>query len=115
MPETTIIDADAFDPVPAGTLRLQGRSYPVLSVLDLDYQTYLKYSRVAQHLEAMKDDDEAQMAFLRALIQKCIPSLPESILETASVNLISFIFGKITTLNRGEVADPLATSQPEPS
>lgn len=112
---TEIIDVDAFDPLPVGNLKLDGKSYPVRSILDLEYETYLKFSRCAEHLNAMKDDDDAQMRFLRYLIQQCIPTLPASVLETASVNKVSFIFGRITTLNRAEASGPLATSQPEPS
>lgn len=110
--QTEIIDADAFDPIPKRLLALSGKRYPVLSLQDVDYSTYQKTQRLREHLAAIPDEDD-QMAFLRDLIGKIVPTLPKDALVDMSINRIGFIFGKVTAPIADEVvADPLASSPP---
>jgi hypothetical protein len=107
----TVIDLDAFVPRTRRSIKIDGTAHPVVELLDLAYEDYLRVVALPERLDGA--DDKQQFELLAEVITRMVPSLSREALTRMSLRKAGVLFTTLTAAVKGEAAseDPLG-SQP---
>lgn len=109
----TIVDMDAFDPIPQRKIKVDGVEHAAFSILDVPYDCYMQAVRLDEHINAISDPTK-QMDFIADIIQAFVPSLPREALfggkgkRGLSLRKMGQMIGMLCAPDVDEGPDPLA-------